>query len=71
MDVVRRLQYSGRCWSPSNPWPIDSSNEGERLFRFCIKSLPVSVVGATYTYAPAAQLITFDGYADANTHTQV
>jgi len=24
-----------------------------------------------YTYAPAAQLITFDGYADANTHTQV
>ncbi|KAK2139160.1 hypothetical protein LSH36_1975g00014, partial [Paralvinella palmiformis] len=26
---------------------------------------------AGYTYAPAAQLITFDGYADANTHTQV
>ena len=24
-----------------------------------------------YTYAPAAQLISLDGYADGNTHTQV
>jgi len=33
--------------------------------------LPPNMSMSTYTYAPASQLISLDGYADGNTHTQI